>query len=112
MNKPDTDLKDFGRRMPFTVPDGYFDSLSRQILDAADSEAAIEKPRRRFARLMPKLAVAASVAAVVAVVLTVVLRAPSVTLDDVEAVYSSLSSEDQELMDFDYNDDIFLALTE
>ncbi len=112
MNTPDFDMKNPGRRMPFTVPDGYFESLSRQIVDAAAAEQAEARPRRRFRRLMPKLAVAASVALVVAAVTAVVLRSPSITLDDVEAVYSSLTPEDQDRMDLDYNDDIFLALTE
>lgn len=116
MKTPDNDLKDFGRRMPFSVPEGYFDSLSRQILAAAESEkasaTAVPRQRRKFVVVIRRFAVAASIALVAAAVFASVLRSPSVTFEDVEEAYSLMSSEDQNLIDTDYNDDIFLALTE
>ncbi len=116
MNIPDNDLKDFGRRMPFNVPEGYFDSLSRQILASAEIEtvtaATVPCQRRRFVGVIRRLAVAASIALVIAAVFAAVMRSPSVTFEDVEEVYSLMSSEDQNLIDTDYSDDIFLALTE
>jgi len=116
MKIPDNDLKDFGRRMPFKVPEGYFDSLSRQILASAETETApattVPRQRRRFVGMIRRLAVAASIALIVAAVFAAVLRSPSVTFEDVEEVYSLMSSEDQNLIDTDYSDDIFLALTE
>lgn len=116
MNTPDKELKDFGRTMPYKVPEGFFDSLSRQIIAAAESEPiprpTVLRPRRRWAATARKLILAASVAVVATLAFVAILRSPSVTLDDVEEAYSSMSAEDQDLISFDYDDDIFLALTD
>ncbi len=73
MNEEGYIREKMGTRNPFTVPDGYFDQLSEQIIGSLPEEAPERSPKPAIVRFMrPLLYAAACVALVIAV--SVVLR--------------------------------------
>ena len=104
----DFNFSKIGKRMPYTVPDGFFDGMEADVRrQAARKTAAGMKLRvRRIA-----LTAAASVAAAVA--LPLLLNGGPDTgrvcgMDDVEQAFAELSSADQAYLLEVYDEDIFL----
>lgn len=77
----DKTLKEhFGNKMPYEVPDGYFENLPGRVLDACKSKDAKMNKTRFFTGRYKKLAAAAAILLLVTSVITIVFMNKS--LDD------------------------------
>lgn len=113
MNK-DFDLNNVGKRMPYTVPDGFFDKLETQVSERVKAEKSASAARKRI-RLRWWGGSFTAIAAAVA--LFFVLRTGVVTtptpkdsFSEVEQAFGNLSSEDREYILAVYQDDPLLEL--
>lgn len=114
------DFKQIGKRMPYRVPNGFFQEMERNVLDAVAEKAAERKPamaerkplqakRFVFTRLAKyAAAVAASVVVLLAVNVKFFYVAAPTDMQDVEAAFDQLSLSDQECLVELYQEDVFL----
>ena len=119
------DFTQVGKRMPYEVPEGFFDQLENNVMDrlaqsADQQEHHEEQPKGhpRKARTV-KWVFRAALAAAAAVSLFVVFSGPqssdSTPADsfaNVELAYNNLSTEDQEYLMEVYEEDLFINETE
>ncbi len=114
------DFKQIGKRMPYRVPNGFFQEMERNVLDAVAEKATERKPamterkplqakRFVFTRLAKyAAAVAASVVVLLAVNVKFFHTAAPAEMQDVEAAFNQLSLSDQECLVELYQEDVFL----
>lgn len=114
------DFKQIGKQMPYCVPDGFFQEMKRNVLDAVVEKATERKPamterkplqakRFVFTRLAKyAAAVAASVVVLLAVNMKFFYVAAPTDMQDVEAAFDQLSLSDQECLVELYQEDVFL----
>lgn len=114
------DFKQIGKRMPYRVPNGFFQEMERNVLDAVaektterKSAMAERKPLQAKRFVFTRLAkYAAAVAASVVVLLAVNVKffyvAAPTDMQDVEAAFDQLSLSDQECLVELYQEDVFL----
>lgn len=114
------DFKQIGKRMPYRVPDGFFQEMEHNVLDAVAEKATERKPamterkplqakRFVFTRLAKyAAAVAASVVVLLAVNVKFFYVAAPTDMQDVEAAFDQLSLSDQECLVELYQEDVFL----
>lgn len=114
------DFKQIGKRMPYRVPNGFFQEMERNVLDAVAEKATERKPamterkplqakRFVFTRLAKyAAAVAASVVVLLAVNVKFFYTAAPADMQDVEAAFDQLSLSDQECLVELYQEDVFL----
>lgn len=114
------DFKQIGKRMPYRVPDGFFQEMEHNVLDAVAEKAterksamAERKPLQANRFVFTRLAkYAAAVAASVVVLLAVNVKffyvAAPTDMQDVEAAFDQLSLSDQECLVELYQEDVFL----
>lgn len=114
------DFKQIGKRMPYRVPNGFFQEMEHNVLDAVAEKAAERKPamaerkplkakRFVFTRLAKyAAAVAASVVVLLAVNMKFFYVAAPAEMQDVEAAFNQLSLSDQECLVELYQEDVFL----
>ena len=104
------DFERVGKRMPYTVPDGAFDELERNVWrKVAGNGAAVRCHRSNRLRIALRSAVAA--AAVVAPFLAVNLHSDdkkAYDMNDVEQAFGNLSSEDKAYILQVYEEDLFI----
>ena len=108
------DFNKIGKRMPYTVPEGFFEDMERNVMsrvgllaDTADSVAAPKGHRR-----LRVVAMAAVTAVAAGLLLLAVLRAtapgqPETTMSQIEETFASLSNEDQEFLLDMYHDYVY-----
>lgn len=114
------DFKQIGKQMPYCVPDGFFQEMKRNVLDAVVEKATERKPAmterkplqaKRFVfTCLAKYAaaVAASVVVLLAVNAKFFYVAAPTDMQDVEAAFDQLSLSDQECLVELYQEDVFL----
>lgn len=114
------DFKQIGKRMPYRVPNGIFQEMEHNVLDAVAEKATERKPamterklamakRFVFTRLAKyAAAVAASVVVLLAVNVKFFYVAAPTDMQDVEAAFDQLSLSDQECLVELYQEDVFL----
>lgn len=121
------DFKQIGKQMPYRVPDGFFQEMEHNVLDAVAEKTAECKPamaecmsvmaerkpvqekRFVFTRLAKyAAAVAASVVVLLAVNVKFFHTAAPADMQDVEAAFNQLSLSDQECLVELYQEDVFL----
>lgn len=114
------DFKQIGKQMPYRVPNGFFQEMEHNVLDAVAEKAAERKPamaerkplqakRFVFTRLAKyAAAVAASVVVLLAVNVKFFHTAAPADMQDVEAAFNQLSLSDQECLVELYQEDVFL----
>lgn len=114
------DFKQIGKQMPYRVPNGFFQEMEHNVLDAVAEKAAERKPamaerkplqakRFVFTRLAKyAAAVAASVVVLLAVNVKFFYVAAPTDMQDVEAAFDQLSLSDQECLVELYQEDVFL----
>jgi hypothetical protein len=114
-----TDLKEIGKRMPYKVPDGFFDELRVQVAEQVKSDRRAEaaaKVRRSRHRRMAGIAISTALAAA-SVALFFVLPSRTATHESeergnmyaVQQAYDNLSPEDQNYLMEIYQDDVLLS---
>ena len=110
--KRDFDFNSIGRREPYKVSDGFFESLNAKL-----KEEVRPRPHTRWLRWGSILTGAASVAAVFAIALssgvpeTIQQPQPDskvYTMSDVEQTFDRLAETDQAYLIDIYNQDVFL----
>lgn len=105
MEKDPDILNSIGRRMPYTVPDGFFENMERDIMRKADTPS----PRRHL--LITWRKALASIAAAVALLFVIhtVLPESDTTAadgyDGIEQAFSQLSPADQDYLISIYEED-------
>lgn len=114
------DFKQIGKQMPYRVPNGFFQEMERNVLDAVAEKAAEHKPAKTerksamakrfvFTRLAKYVAaVAASVVVLLAVNVKFFYVAAPTDMQDVEDAFDQLSLSDQECLVELYQEDVFL----
>lgn len=106
----DFNLGRVGKRMPYTTPPDFFDTLEQGIRDKTLGDDA-RRPRRRLPRRRAGIWIAAAMAATAAAVALIVPTdgglptAPS----SAELAFSNLPAEDQEYFMGLLDDDVFFA---
>lgn len=108
-----TDFDKVGKRMPYTVPEDFFDRLEADILQQV-VPVAQQAPVRRTGLVPMWVKTVAAVAAMVVLVAgaTWLLHDRSESpLPDVEQAFANLSSEDQDYILAVYQEDLFLDET-
>ena len=108
--KADFDFNRIGKRMPYTVPEGFFDEMEDRIRKEVSDEPAAGTDRRLFPMRMAARAVAAVAAAVALLVVIDTCLTGNGTADipSIELAFNRLSSEDQTYLLETYQDDIFM----
>jgi len=116
MKENEFDFGNVGKRTPYTVPNGFFDTMERNIMSevakepiSASQTVRSARPKRLFR--IPKQALLAA-AAVAVVVLTMTFRNffradREADYADVETAFGNLSVEDQAYLVAVYADDVF-----
>lgn len=117
-------LESVGKRMPYSLPNGFFDKMQADVLAEVENEErqkAERKKHRHRARLVRLYLSAAAVAA--SICLVVVLSksywvdgtscdssAASVNTAQVDKAYDNLSTEEQEELNATYANDVYLSM--
>lgn len=108
------DFNRIGKRMPYTVPEGFFEEMERNVMSRAgilaDTADCVAAPKGR--RRLRMVAMAAVTAAAAGLLLLMVLRttAPGqqeMTMSQIEDTFASLSNEDQEFLLDMYHDYVY-----
>ena len=110
-----------GKRMPYNVPDGFFDQLEQNVMaevKADNGESAQLKPKVQKVRTV-RMAIRTILAAAAAVALFFVVtknlptsESQTDTFEFVELAYNNLSTEDQEFLIEIYEEDVFMIESE
>lgn len=102
------------KRMPYTIPDGFFDRLEedvlREVLPQSSAPAeALGRKHLTLRRIMMGVAAVAACVALVIALRTSFTETSSVGLADVELAFNNLSVEDQDYLLEVWQDDIFMV---
>ena len=93
-----------GKKMPYTVPDGFFDQLEEQVMNEVKAEPAKEKKSGKAKTICIAIRTLLAVAACLALFLVVKKALPQgddTIADDftsVELAFNNLSTEDQDYL--------------
>ena len=93
-----------GKKMPYTVPDGFFDQLEEQVMNEVKAEPAKEKKSGKGKTIRIAIHTLLAVAACLALFLIVKKALPQrndAAIDDftnVELAFNNLSTEDQDYL--------------
>ena len=107
------DFEQVGKRMPYNVPDGFFDQLEQNVMaEVKADDTATEKPKQKARTMKMTFRSLLTAAAAVALFFVVTKNMPSNTTEDsfanVELAYNNLSPEDQEFLMEVYEEDEFI----
>ena len=102
-----------GKRMPYNVPDGFFDQLEQNVMAEVQLDnTATEKPKQKTHTVKMAIRTILAAAAAVALLFVVTKNMPSDTTEDsfanVELAYNDLSPEDQDYLMEVYEEDVFM----
>lgn len=106
--KTDFDFDRPGKRMPYTVPDGFFEQMEEGILRELDRREAAVKSRRFLRLALGAITTAAAAVAVVFLLDKVPESIPSAEFAEVERAFDDLSTEDRTYLLSVYRDDLFI----
>ena len=101
-----------GKRMPYTVPDGFFDKLENNVMEEVRGkriEVREYSSRKKVLRITLRSLLA--VAAAIALFFLVQPLLPKNNVDDFESVelaFNNLSADDQDFLIQVYEDDLFI----
>lgn len=106
------DFSKVGKRMPYTVPDDFFNTLEENVMNEVKAQSAKQKKKATVIRMAIRAALA--VAACIALFLVVkktLPQEPGIASDDfenVELAFNNLSTEDQEYLLEVYQEELLL----
>ena len=103
------DFEQVGKRMPYNVPDGFFDQLEKNVM-AKTPKAKVITPLHS-GRGWGWVSLAAAAAVALFFVITKNLpnsESQTDTFEFVELAYNNLSTEDQEYLMEVYEEDVFM----
>lgn len=103
------DFNQIGKRMPYQVPEGFFNQLTDKVVAQASREAkAKRKKRTLFISIASTLATMAAAATLFFVVTTTAKQDEPVDMTDVEQAFNNLSADDQAYLLAVYQEDVFM----
>lgn len=108
------DFGQVGKRMPYNVPDGFFDQLEQNVMaEVKADDTATEKPKQKARTVKMAIRTILAAAAAVALFFVVTKNLPTSesqtdTFEFVELAYNNLSTEDQEFLMEVYEEDEFI----
>ena len=103
------DFEQVGKRMPYSVPDGFFDKLEADVMQKVNETPAAPNGRKRALRIALRAAMAVAASAVLFFALKTTLpKNESVDFESVELAFNNLSTEDQEYLLLVYEQDEFI----
>ena len=108
------DFEQVGKRMPYNVPDGFFDQLEQNVMaEVKADDTATEKPKQKARTVKMAIRTILAAAAAVALFFVVTKNLPTSesqtdTFEFVELAYNNLSTEDQEFLMEVYEEDEFI----
>lgn len=110
-------FEQLGKRMPYNVPDGFFEQLEQNVMvEVTAGNIATEKPKQKARTVKMTFRILLTAAAAVALFFVVTKNMPSDTTEDsfanVELAYNNLSTEDQEFLIEIYEEDVFMIENE
>ena len=110
-------FEQLGKRMPYNVPDGFFDQLEQNVMvEVTAGNIATEKPKQKARTVKMTFRILLTAAAAVVLFFVVTKNMPSDTTEDsfanVELAYNNLSTEDQEFLIEIYEEDVFMIENE
>ena len=110
------DFEQVGKRMPYTVPDGFFDKFEENVLRDVKAEAVLLKSRKKARTI--KIAIRSAIAVAAAIALFFVVRSTLpksepvlASADDfasVELAFNHLSADDQDFLIVVYEDEDYI----
>ena len=112
------DFEQVGKRMPYNVPDGFFDQLEQNVMaEVKPDDIATEKPKVKAHAVKMAIRTIFVAAAAVALFFVVTKNLPNDdtqadTFEIVELAYNNLSNEDQEYLMEVYEEDVFIIENE
>ena len=95
------DFNNIGKKMPYTVPDGFFDQLEEQVMNEVKAEPAQKKSAKTIRIAIRTLLAVAACIALFLVVKKTLPQDNDATIDDftsVELAFNNLSTEDQDYL--------------
>ena len=108
------DFNQVGKRMPYSVPNGFFDQLEEDVMkDVRGQKDDVRGGANRKKALYIALRVAMAAAAAIALFLVVSSLLPKDSadgFDSVQLAYNNLSDEDQEFLSEIYEEDEFINI--
>lgn len=105
----DTVFNKVGKRMPYRIPEGFFDAAENDLYSALFEKKPVRKKNRRFYLW----SIAGTVAAA-CVIVTILLNAPAPSHEDLtdwehlEQAFFSLEESEQNALMASYQNDIFM----
>ena len=104
------DFEKIGKQMPYTVPDGFFDTLEENVMKRREASVSNGKAKTIRLAIRTALAVAACLALFFIVRSTLQHDSNAATDDfeNVELAFSNLSTEDQDYLLENFQDDLFM----
>lgn len=107
--KTDFNFSKIGKKMPYTVPDDFFEQIEDTILEKVKNHQPISskpKKKNRLITFKVTLAIAATIA--LFFIIKSVFFEQHATISDVEQAFSKLSKEDQNYIITVFEDDVFI----
>jgi flagellar basal body-associated protein FliL len=95
------DFNSVGKKMPYTVPDGFFDQLEEQVMNEVKAEPAQKKSAKTIRIAIRTLLAVAACIALFLVVKKALPQGDDTITDDftsVELAFNNLSTEDQDYL--------------
>ena len=95
------DFNNIGKKMPYTVPDGFFDQLEEQVMNEVKAEPAQKKSAKTIRIAIRTLLAVAACIALFLVVKKTLPQDSDATIDDftsVELAVNNRSTEDQDYL--------------
>lgn len=111
------DFNRIGKRMPYSMPEGFFDMVQHNVLAEVVVEEAARKAKRKTMR-MRVCGIVAAVAASVCLVVGVATTGGNATheprqqasMAKVDKAYDNLSAEEQAEIASTYENDVYLTM--
>lgn len=116
-------LENIGKRMPYSLPNGFFDRMQANVLAEVEKEEQLKadrKKQRHRARLVRLYLSATAVAASICVVVVMAISflnheekastTVRVNTAQVDKAYDNLSTQEQEDLNATYANDIYLSM--
>lgn len=105
------DFNRIGKRMPYNVPDGFFDKFEENVMQDVKAETAQPKSRKKARTVKIAVRTTLAVAAAIAFFFVVQPLLSKSNVDDFESVelaFNNLSTDDQDFLITVYEEDEFI----
>ena len=107
MNDRGFDFDKVGKRMPYTVPEGFFDNLEENVWNEMKADCA-EKKNGKLRLFMRSAMAAAATVTLLFVINMGVSKPEPVTVNDIDQAFSQLTADDQTYLLDIYQNDVFI----